>query len=207
MKATSKSRLRIFAIVVFTAVMCPAPAEAHLNSTGMGPIYDGLMHFLMSPDDLVPVLGVALLAGLCGAAYGRRALFVLPTTWLVGGIAGLAAATTNPSAVVTAATFLLLGGLIAMDASLSLARYYRAGSTDWPLPRIPEWNRNGPARHCFLGTVRTRIRRVCSGRAGRRFRRAATSGMGAHCGASGRQLDRRQRTADAWVGPARQALT
>lgn len=120
MKATSKSRLRIFAIVVFTAVMCPAPAEAHLNSTGMGPIYDGLMHFLMSPDDLVPVLGVALLAGLCGAAYGRRALFVLPTTWLVGGIAGLAAATTNPSAVVTAATFLLLGGLIAMDASLSL---------------------------------------------------------------------------------------
>ena len=57
---------------------CPLPAEAHLNSTGMGPFYDGVMHFLMSPEDLVPVLALALLAGLRGASYGRRALFVLP---------------------------------------------------------------------------------------------------------------------------------
>jgi len=100
--------------------MCPAPAEAHLNSTGMGPIYDGLMHFLMSPEDLVPALGLALLAGLRGAAYGRRALFVLPTTWLVGGLAGIAVSTANPNAVLAAITFLVLGGLVAMDAKLSL---------------------------------------------------------------------------------------
>jgi len=120
MKAASKSRLPIYAIVVFTVAMCPAPAEAHLNSTGMGPVYDGLMHFLMSPEDLVPVLALALLAGLRGAAYGRRALFVLPAAWLMGGLAGLAAATVNASAVLTAITFLLLGGLVAMDAKLSL---------------------------------------------------------------------------------------
>ena len=58
--------------------MSPLAAEAHLNSTGMGPIYDGLMHFLMSPEDLVPVLALALLSGLRGATYGRRTLFVLP---------------------------------------------------------------------------------------------------------------------------------
>ena len=63
---------------------CSGPAEAHLNSTGMGPIYDGLMHFLMSPEDLVPELALALLAGLRGAAYGRRAAFTLPATWLAG---------------------------------------------------------------------------------------------------------------------------
>lgn len=120
MKAASKSRLRIFAIVVFTAALCPATAEAHLNSTGMGPIYDGLMHFAGSPEDLVPALALALLAGLRGAAYGRRALFVLPAAWLMGGLAGLAAAAVNASAVPTAVTFLLLGGLVALDAKLSL---------------------------------------------------------------------------------------
>ncbi len=66
------------------------------------------------------MVALALLAGLRGAAYGRRALFVLPAAWLMGGLAGLAAATTNASAVLTALTFLLLGGLIAMDAKLSL---------------------------------------------------------------------------------------
>jgi hydrogenase/urease accessory protein HupE len=120
MKAASKSRLPIHAIVVFTVAMCPATAEAHLNSTGMGPIYDGLMHFVTSPEDLVPVLALALLAGLRGAAYGRRALFVLPAAWLLGGLAGLAAATVNANAVLTAITFLLLGGLVALDAKLSL---------------------------------------------------------------------------------------
>lgn len=120
MNGASKSRLRLVAIVVIAGVMCPAPAEAHLNSTGIGPLYDGLMHFLMSPEDLVPVLAFALLAGLRGKAYSRRALFVLPATWLVGGFAGLAAATANPSAVLIAITFVLLGGLVAMDAKLSL---------------------------------------------------------------------------------------
>lgn len=120
MKTAAKLRLRIFTIVAFAVAMWPAPAEAHLNSTGMGPIYDGILHFLTSPEDLVPVLGLALLAGLRGAAYGRRALFVLPAAWLVGGFAGLAAATANPSAALTAITFLLLGGLVAMDAKVSL---------------------------------------------------------------------------------------
>jgi len=120
MKAESKSRLPIYAIVVFTIAMCPAVAEAHLNSTGMGPVYDGLMHFLMSPEDLIPVFALALLAGLRGAAYGRRALLVLPTAWLIGGLAGLAATAVNATGVSTAITFLLLGGLVALDVKLSL---------------------------------------------------------------------------------------
>jgi len=78
MKDATQSRLPLYAFVVFTFVMCALPAEAHLNSTGMGPFYDGLVHFLMSPEDIVPVLALALLAGLRGASYGRRALFLLP---------------------------------------------------------------------------------------------------------------------------------
>jgi hydrogenase/urease accessory protein HupE len=114
------SRLPLYAFVVFVALMYAAPAEAHLNTTGMGPIYDGLMHFLMSPEDFVPVLALALLAGLRGAAYGRRALFVLPVAWLLGGLAGLSASAANPHPFIAAGWFLLLGGLLAADAKLSL---------------------------------------------------------------------------------------
>jgi urease accessory protein len=108
------------AIITFAVVLCSEPAEAHLNSTGMGPIYDGLMHFLLSPEDLAPTLALALLAGLRGAAYGRRALFTLPAAWLLGSLFGLTAAATNGSAVLSSFWFLLLGGLVVADAKLSL---------------------------------------------------------------------------------------
>jgi hydrogenase/urease accessory protein HupE len=121
MKDRIRSRLPIYAIALFAVAMCPAPAEAHLNSTGMGPIYDGLMHFLMSPEDLVPALALALLAGLRGAAYGRRALFTLPVAWLVGSLFGLTAAATTGSAVLSSFGFLLLGGLVIADAKLPLS--------------------------------------------------------------------------------------
>ena len=48
----------------------------------MGPIYDGLMHFLMSPEDLVPALALALLAGLRGARLRTASIVYAP-----GGVA------------------------------------------------------------------------------------------------------------------------
>jgi urease accessory protein len=116
----SQSRIPLYAAVAFVCLMSPLAAEAHLNSTGMGPIYDGLMHFLMSPEDLVPVLALALLSGLRGATFGRRTLFILPAAWLVGGFLGLAASSSSGSALVSSVWFLLLGGLLAADARLSL---------------------------------------------------------------------------------------
>jgi len=114
-----ESRLPVFFAALFAITLCPLRAEAHLNSTGLGPVYDGLAHFLLSPEDLVPVLALALFAGLRGAAHGRRALFVLPGAWLLGGFVGMAATTSRGSAL-TAISFLLLGGLLAADARLSL---------------------------------------------------------------------------------------
>jgi urease accessory protein len=120
MKSVSPFRLWTCAIVLFAIMLCAEPAEAHLNSTGMGPIYDGWMHFLMSPEDLVPALALALLAGLRGATYGRRALFTLPAAWLLGSLFGLTVTATNGSAVLSSLWFLLLGGLVVADAKLSL---------------------------------------------------------------------------------------
>jgi hydrogenase/urease accessory protein HupE len=116
---TIRSRLLLMGAASFALVLCPLPAEAHLNSTGLGPVYDGLAHFLLSPEDLVPALALALLAGLRGAEHGRRALFALSAAWLAGGLIGLAVSTSR-GAVLTAVSFLLFGGLLAADAKISL---------------------------------------------------------------------------------------
>ena len=76
-------------IATFVAMLLlPAIARAHLTDTGLGPIYDGIAHLLLSFDDLLPVLALAMLAGLNGAPAGRLLLFVLPVAWLAGGISG-----------------------------------------------------------------------------------------------------------------------
>ena len=108
----------ILALVV--VALGPVPAEAHLNSTGMGPVYDGLLHFVMSPDDLVPALALALLAGLRGVRYGQRVLFVLPAAWLVGAALGMVAPAATGTGAVTAIWFVSLGVLVAADVGLSL---------------------------------------------------------------------------------------
>ena len=83
----------------------------------MGPVYDGIGHLLLTPEDLVPTVAVALYAGLRGRAPGRRALFFFPLAWLIGGFIGLAA-NTLPTFPVSAFSFLLVGILIAADLRL-----------------------------------------------------------------------------------------
>ena len=101
----------------FALLCCPSYASAHLVTTGMGPVYDGLGHLLLTPEDLVPVLALAFYAGLQGALPGRRTMFLLPVAWLVGGLAGSAinGVTSFP---VPAISFLLLGGLVAADVCM-----------------------------------------------------------------------------------------
>jgi hydrogenase/urease accessory protein HupE len=100
------------------AVLCkPSVAAAHLVTTGMGPVYDGIGHLLLSPEDLVPALAVALYAGLRGRTAGRWILFVFPPAWLLGGMAGLLVNST-PGFPLATISFLLLGALIAADLPL-----------------------------------------------------------------------------------------
>lgn len=89
-------------------------ANAHLVTTGMGPVYDGIGHFLLTPEDLVPVLALALYAGLRGAGSGRKAMLLLPLAWFVGGIAGMITGMES-SSWTTAISFLVIGGLVAAD--------------------------------------------------------------------------------------------
>jgi len=113
------SRVLGVTLAALAGVLWPAPAEAHLVTTGLGPIYDGISHVLMSPDDLVPILAMALLAGLNGPAAGRRTLFALTAAWVLGGMAGFLVGRPFVPAALPAASFLLLGGLTAADRRLS----------------------------------------------------------------------------------------
>ena len=119
---------RIYKRIIFAAAcaiffFCPARADAHLVTTGLGPVYDGIGHFFLSPGDALSALALALLAGLRGTTAGRRALFILPVAWLVGGLIGLTTTgwKSPPEEIVGALSFLLLGILIASDIALPTA--------------------------------------------------------------------------------------
>lgn len=114
-------RVRHAAILALVAALLPAAAKAHLVTTGLGPVYDGITHVLVSPDDLVPVIAMALLGGLNGPAAGRRTLFVLTGAWLAGGVAGFLFAGPAVPGAATTASFLVLGVLVAADRRLAPA--------------------------------------------------------------------------------------
>lgn len=121
MKET-KSNLGIFAglIAGLALLGSPSRAVAHLVTTGMGPVYDGIGHLLLTPEDLVPVLAIALYAGLRGVDAGRRTMFLLPLAWFIGGLAG---AMTNMTIAfpISPLSILILGGLVAADLCMPAA--------------------------------------------------------------------------------------
>ena len=99
-------------------LLLPATAHAHLVNTGLGPFYDGVSHFGLTPEDFLPALALALLAGQRGSKAGRANLFALPGAWLLGGLAGLAFPTDATATALTTVSFVLLGGLVAAEAPL-----------------------------------------------------------------------------------------
>lgn len=114
----SETALFFSCIAAAAILFKPSVATAHLVTTGMGPVYDGIGHLLLTPEDLIPALAVALYAGLCGKASGRFALFFFPVAWLTGGFAGLLINIT-PTFSLSTISFLILGALIASDLRLA----------------------------------------------------------------------------------------
>jgi hydrogenase/urease accessory protein HupE len=98
----------------------PAIAHAHLMSTGFGPFYDGVIHLTLSPDDLLGVLALSLLAGLAGALHGRAVLFGLTAAWLTGGLIGLQLDQEISLPLLNTLSFLIVGILVALDPKLPM---------------------------------------------------------------------------------------
>jgi len=108
---------RMFVIAICVLAL-PAATQAHLTGTGLGPFYDGAMHFFLSPEQMIPVLALALFAGLRGKRSGRLALFLLPCAWLVGGLIGLGRPMAGQFTLLACFSFVVLGALVASDAKL-----------------------------------------------------------------------------------------
>ena len=108
-----KSWLTPLTVLSF-AVGLPLRAEAHLVTTGLGPVYDGMEHMLLSPEQWLMIAGLAFLAGLNGPAAGRAVLFSFPFAWLVGGCLGHFIRQPLPP-LIPALTLLIVGGLLAAD--------------------------------------------------------------------------------------------
>lgn len=102
---------RRLGISVLAAVLLTIrDASAHLVSTELGPFYDGAAHALVSPDDLLTIIGFAILAGYAGPSTGRRFLVTLILTWTAGVLVGFLVAPAEWEVpAVTACVILLLG--------------------------------------------------------------------------------------------------
>lgn len=107
------------AALAIWATMAPG-AQAHLVATGMGPLYDGITHFALSPEEILPVVAVALFAGLRGPDHARRAAVALAAGWFVGGLGGLLGLSLPAAApqVASAAFLFAAGGALAANAAI-----------------------------------------------------------------------------------------
>jgi hypothetical protein len=105
-------------MLAVSLLLAALPASAHLVSTGLGPVYDGISHFALTAEQILPMAALALLAGLRGPVHARRILFVLPTAWLAGYSAAIACWFALPP-LVPASALLLAGVLLATDAKFS----------------------------------------------------------------------------------------
>jgi len=110
---------RMIATALVSASGAPQ-AHAHLVETGLGPVYDGIAHFALTPEDLMPALALAVLAGLRGSDHARRVILVLPLAWLLACIFGTWAKVSPPDSL-SWVPLLVLGGLVAADFRLPIA--------------------------------------------------------------------------------------
>lgn len=106
--------------IALAALLAAAPsiALAHLVNSGLGPIYDGALHLLLSPGDLLGLLAAALLAGLCGARASRLTVMILPLTWLLAGMIGLNLPLPAGMQWLEVLSFVALGVMVAFDLKL-----------------------------------------------------------------------------------------
>ncbi len=98
--------------------LAPSPTEAHLIQSGFGPFYDGIAHVALSPNDLLLVVGISLMAGLRGPRAGRIVLVGLPAAWLLGGLAGMSSVAVIAWPLASALTLVVVGSLAAWNPNI-----------------------------------------------------------------------------------------
>ena len=110
---------RMVYVPVFLAagagLVAPQTASAHLVTSGIGPFYDGVVHFFVSPEDLAVVIALALFGGLSGRVAAKWLVLTLPVAWLLGTGLGLRWPGPTGSGWMPALSMLLAGLLAAVN--------------------------------------------------------------------------------------------
>src|SRR5271166_4350501 len=185
-----RPRLILLWLTLAITLIAAPSAHAHLMNTGFGPFYDGLTHLFVTPEDLLPVIALALLAGLRGPRFGRAVLFALPVAWLVGSAAGLLLAPQVTLPVAETIVTIALGALLAADCPLPFAAVgglaillgLLHGSLNGS--ELPKTNASGQNfRRWRCGCA------LCRGVALGRTGRLGACPVGADCRPGGRELD------------------
>jgi len=117
---TTRLGIGRLALGVLLLCVCYSRAEAHLVTTGLGPVYDGIAHLALSPADMALVVALVFLAAMRGARHGRWLLALLPAAWLASGVIGLTFPINASPGWAIGLAFLLVGGLVAADRDLPL---------------------------------------------------------------------------------------
>jgi urease accessory protein len=115
------SRFVWVAAVILIWAGIPSRASAHLVNSGLGPFYDGIAHVFVTPEDVLLIVAVALLAGLGGPRVGRTVMFALPAAWLTGAVVGRITELSTGLPALSAALLIILGILVAADRRLPFA--------------------------------------------------------------------------------------
>jgi urease accessory protein len=96
----------------------PSTAAAHLVTTGLGPFYDGALHLLLSPEDLLGLVAAIALAGLQGAKAGRIAVIALAAAWFIFSLVSLNLAVGFDFPWLSIFSIIILGALVAVNPTL-----------------------------------------------------------------------------------------
>jgi len=99
-------------------IACPSTAAAHLVTTGLGPFYDGALHLLMSPEDLLGLVAAVALAGLQGAKASRIAVIALAAAWFMFSLISLNLAVGFDFPWLSIFSIIILGVLVAVNPTL-----------------------------------------------------------------------------------------
>lgn len=107
----SRQRRGLSAGGLAALLLTPAPASAHLASTGLGPVYDGAWHLVLSPAPIATFAALAFHAARCGPAVARRVFLFAPLLWAAAWVLVSAA----PAPLAGAFALLAAGLLLAAD--------------------------------------------------------------------------------------------
>ena len=109
---------RLAGLAALAGILSPAAAHAHLVDARFGDFYAGLIHPITALEHVFPIVAIGLLAGQQGAKNARLVLGIFAAGLLAGVALGHDAAGSPLMLYVNGASFVVLGGLVAIARRL-----------------------------------------------------------------------------------------